>query len=180
MRQISAFLVPGDLCDLRMFILKEMDHSISAITPLKVTEISSDTFLELTDSYPDISRALWWNSLVEEAIAREWITNVGQREATERLAHLFCELYLRLRGVGLTNDHSFEMPATQHQVGDATGMTTVHVNRTLREMREAGLIVWKGKHVTIPDLEALKKAGLFNPNYLHFEWEGQALDANEP
>jgi len=178
-RQITAFLVPGDMCDLRMFILKEMDHSIGAVTPLKVAEIPSDTLLELTDNYPRISRALWWDSLVEEAIAREWITNVGQREAIERLAHLLCELFLRLRGIGLTNGLSFEMPPTQHQVGDATGMTTVHVNRTLQEMREAGLIVWKGKHVTIPDLEALKAAALFNSNYLHLERDGQALDANE-
>jgi CRP-like cAMP-binding protein len=179
-RQISAFLVPGDLCDLRMFILKEMDHSIGAVSPLQVAEISSDTLLELTDSSPRISRALWWNSLVEEAIAREWITNVGQREATERLAHLFCELFLRLRAIGVTDGLSFEMPATQQQVGDATGITTVHVNRTLQEMREAGLIVWKGKHVTIPDLDALKAVAMFNPNYLHLERDGQALDANEP
>jgi len=182
-RQITNFMVPGDLCDMRMFILREMDHSIAAITPLKVAEIPSDTILELIDSYPRVSRALWWSSLVEEAIAREWTTNLGQRNAAERLAHLLCELYLRLRGVGLTNGSaegpSFEVPATQEQVGDAIGLSTVHVNRTLQELREAGLVVWKGRKVTIPDLEALKAAALFNPNYLHLEREGQSFDANE-
>jgi CRP-like cAMP-binding protein len=182
-RQITAFLVPGDICDLRMFILKEMDHSVGALTALKVAEIPSDTVLELTNTSPRIGRALWWNSLVEEAIAREWTTNLGQREAIERLAHLLCELYLRLRGVGLTNGHaeghSFEVPVTQEQLGDATGLSTVHVNRTLQDMRDAGLIVWRGKTVTIPNLEALKAAALFNANYLHLERDGQALDANE-
>jgi CRP-like cAMP-binding protein len=183
-RQITAFLVPGDLCDLRMFILKEMDHSIGAITPLRVAEIPSETIVELTDAHPRIGRALWWNSLVEEAIAREWTTNLGQRNALERTAHLLCELYLRLRGVGLTNGDadglSFEMPVTQEQLGDTVGLSTVHVNRTLQEMRDTGLIVWKGKRVTIPDLEALKATALFNPNYLHLDHNGHALDANEP
>src|SRR3712207_808038 len=103
-RQITAFLVPGDICDLRMFILKEMDHSLGAVSPLTVAEIPSGTILELTDASPRISRALWWNSLVEEAIAREWTTNLGQREALERIAHLVCELFLRLRGIGLTHE----------------------------------------------------------------------------
>ncbi len=183
-RQITAFLLPGDLCDLRMFILREMDHSIAAISPLSLAEIASDTLLELIDTSPRISRALWWNSLVEEAIAREWTTNIGQREALERLAHLFCELFLRLRSVRLTNGpakgHSFELPVTQEQLGDAMGLSTVHVNRTLQELREQGLIVLKGKTLTILDLVALQRAALFNPNYLHLERDGQSLDANEP
>ena len=183
-RQISAFLVPGDLCDMRMFILKRMDHSIGALTPVTVAEIPADAILEIADTSTRLSRALWWNSLVEEAIAREWTTNLGQREAIERLAHLFCELFLRLRSVGLTDSqsgqHSFELPVTQEQLADATGMSTVHVNRTLQEMREQGLIIWKGKTITIPDLEALQTVALFNPNYLHLDHAGQALDANEP
>lgn len=183
-RQITAFLVPGDMCDLRVFILKEMDHSIGAVTPLKVAEIPSDTILELTDNHPRIGRAFWWNSLVEEAVAREWTVNLGQRNASERLAHLLCELYLRLRGVGLAalgaEGPSFQVPATQEQVGDAVGLSSIHVNRTLQNLREAGLVVWKGKTVTIPDLEALKNVALFNPNYLHLERDGREFDANEP
>jgi CRP-like cAMP-binding protein len=178
-RQITAFLVPGDLCDLRMFILKEMDHSIAALTPMSVAEIPSDTILDITDSFPRIGRALWWNSLVEEAIARQWTTNLGQRDAVERLSHVFCELFLRLRCVGLTNSYSFDLPVTQEQLGDATGMSTVHVNRTLQEMREEGLIVLKGRILTIPDLDALQRTALFNANYLHLDHDGRELDANQ-
>ena len=102
-RSIAAFLMPGDVCDLRMFILKQMDHSIATITSAKVAEVPRDAFLDLTASFPRLSRALWWNSLVEEAIQREWTVNLGQRDAIERMAHLLCELFIRLRGVGLTN-----------------------------------------------------------------------------
>lgn len=178
-RQILAFLVPGDLCDLRMFILKEMDHSMSAITALQVAEISGETLIDITQAYPRVTRALWWNSLVEEAIAREWISNIGQRQAIERMAHLFCELFLRLRGVGLTHDKTCPLPVTQEQLADATGISTVHVNRTLQEMRDTGLIVLKGKSLMIPDLEALQTVALFNPNYLHLDHEGRELDAND-
>jgi CRP-like cAMP-binding protein len=182
-RQIIAFLIPGDLCNLRMFILKELDDSIAAITPLKVAEMTSDTILDLTDSSPRISRAFWWNSLVEEAIQREWITSLGRRDAVERMAHLLCEWFVRLKGVGLTNRSgeglTFEVPVTQEQLGDALGVSSVHANRTLQDLREAGLVIWKAKRVTIPDLEALKAAALFTPNYLHLDRDGQALDANE-
>jgi CRP-like cAMP-binding protein len=182
-RQITAFLVPGDICDMRLFILKQMDHSIGALTHLRVAEIPSEVILEVTDTHPRIARALWWNSLVEEAIAREWTANIGQREAIERLAHLFCELALRLRGVGLTNGAtegpSFELPVTQEQLGEATGMTTVHVNRTLQAMREQGLIVLRSRSLTIPDMEALQSAALFNANYLHLDHDGREHDANE-
>ncbi|WP_262297716.1 Crp/Fnr family transcriptional regulator [Microvirga sesbaniae] len=182
-RQITAFLVPGDICGLHMFILKQMDHSMGAVTPLTIAEIPSDTVLELTDASPHISRALWWTSLVEEATAREWITNLGQREALERLAHLFCELFLRLRVVGLANGEaggaSFELPVTQEQLAEATGVSTVHVNRTLQQMREQGLIVWKGKTLIIPDVEVLQEVALFNPNYLHLNHSGESLPGDE-
>jgi CRP-like cAMP-binding protein len=182
-KQITAFLVPGDLCDLRMFILREMDHSIGALTALKLAEIPSDVILELTDNHSRIGRALWWNSLVEEAIAREWTANVGGRNALERVAHVLCELYLRLEAVGLASGHeaagSFELPVTQEQLADATGMTSVHVNRIVQQMRDEGLVVWKGKQVAIPNLDALKSAALFNPNYLHRDRDGRSFEAND-
>lgn len=178
-RQILAFLVPGDLSDLRMFILKEMDHSMGAVTPVQVAQIPSETLLDITNAFPRVTRALWWNSLVEESIAREWIANIGQRQAIERMAHLFCELFLRLRGVGLTQGSACPMPMTQEQLADATGMSTVHVNRTLQEMRDTELIVLKGKTLTIPNLEALQSVALFSPNYLHLNHDGRELDANE-
>ncbi len=159
-RQISAFLIPGDMCDLRMTIVREMDHSIAALTPLRVAEIPGDSLAELIANSARLERALAWNAIVEEAIAREWITNLGRRQAIERISHLLCELYVRLAAVGLTNGASFDCPVTQEQLGDATGLTTVHVNRTVQAIRDQGLIVWKGRNLAIPDFEALRNVAL--------------------
>lgn len=178
-RQITAFLLPGDICDLGMVILKQMDHSIGALTAIAVAEIPTEIILKLTETHPRLARALWWHSLVEEATTREWITNLGQRTAFERLAHLFCELFLRLRVVGLTDGSSCELPLTQEQLADASGMTSVHVNRTLMSLRETGLIDLKGKVLTIPDLEALQAAALFDAGYLHLDHDGREFDSDD-
>ncbi|ACA20476.1 transcriptional regulator, Crp/Fnr family [Methylobacterium sp. 4-46] len=178
-RQIAAFLLPGDLCDIRMFILKHMDHSVGTLSPATVVEIPRETILDLTDNFPRLSRALWWYSLVEEATQREWTTNLGQRDALERMAHLLCEVFIRLRGIGLTDGTSCELPVTQAELADATGLSTVHVNRTLQDLRARGLVILRGKTLTVPDLEALQDAALFSPNYLHLDCEGQELDAND-
>ena len=178
-RQITAFLVPGDLCDIRIFILRQMDHSVGALSAATVLEIPRSTILDLTNISPRLTRALWWNSLVEEAIQREWITNLGQRDAAERLAHLFCELFIRLRAVGLTDGPSYELPVTQAELGDVAGLSTVHVNRTLQELRAKGLIALRGKTLTIPDLEALQGAALFDANYLHLDRDDHEHDAND-
>jgi CRP-like cAMP-binding protein len=178
-RQILSFFVPGDLCDLNMFILREMDHSIGTITATTVAELSRQTIEVITLGHARITQALWWETLVNSGIQREWTVNIGQRTALERIAHLFCELFIRLDIVGLTSGKSFEFPVTQAELADATGLSTVHVNRTLRELREARLVEWKGKIVTIPDLDALANVALFNPNYLHLEREGRHLDAND-
>jgi CRP-like cAMP-binding protein len=178
-RQILSYLIPGDVCDMRMFILKEMDHAICAISAVSLSEIPKDTIIELTDAYPRLSRAFWWNSLVEDAIAREWLVNNSQREATERMAHLFCELFVRLRMVGLANGNSCELPVTQAELGETLGLSTVHVNRTIQELRNSNLVILKGKILTIPDLEALQEVALFNDNYLHLNRDGHEMDANE-
>jgi CRP-like cAMP-binding protein len=176
-RQILAFCIPGDLCDARMFILKQMDHSIGALSPVRLAEIPGEAFVALTESSPPIARAFWWNALVEEAIAREWTLNVGQRSAYERMAHLLCEFFIRLQGVGLANGDSCELPMTQAELADALGLSTVHVNRTLQELRANRLITLRGKTLVIHDLGALEQAALFNPNYLHLGAGGQALAA---
>jgi len=178
-RQITNLLIPGDICDLRMFVLKRMDHSIATVSAVRIAEIPKDTFLELATQYPRISQALWWNSLVEEAVAREWIVNNSQRAATERMAHLLCEMFIRLRAVGLTNGGACEIPVTQAELADTLGLSAVHVNRTLQDLRAPNLIVLKGKILLIPDLEALKAVALFNDKYLHLGREGRELDAQE-
>ena len=178
-RQIIAFFLPGDLCDLNVFILKEMDYSIGTITPVTIADLSREFFDEISAGYPRIATALWWETLVNSAIQREWTMNLGQRTASERMAHLLCELFFRLRLASLTDGTSCEFPLTQADLADATGLSKVHVNRTLQELRLAGLIILKGKTLTVPSLERLMDTGVFNSNYLHMEHEGSQLDANE-
>lgn len=166
-RQILSFFVPGDICDLNVFILERMDHSIGAMSPCLFGAIPRRLIDEVTQAHPRLTRALWWSTLVEEAIAREWLMNVGQRSAYERAAHLFCELYWRLRVVGLVRDGTFDFPVTQTELGDALGLSAVHVNRTMQELRRDGLISTQGRELTVLNLEDLEHAGMFDPSYLH-------------
>ncbi|TNC05413.1 Crp/Fnr family transcriptional regulator [Methylobacterium terricola] len=175
-RQILALSLPGDLCDHNVFVLREMDHTLSSLTPVTLAEITPAAFHALTLAHPCIAQALWWETLVNVATQREWTTNMGCRYAAERLAHLFCEIFYRLRGVGLTEEASCPMPLTQTDLADATGMTTVHVNRSLQELRAERLITIKQRRLTIPDLAALERRALFNPSYLHLYHIGQRRD----
>lgn len=177
-RQIVSMFLPGDFCDLNVYILRQMDHSIGAITRLKVAMITPDEMTRLTHERPRVTQALWWHELVTTAIQREWTLNLGQRTAYERLGHLLVELYLRLRTVGLASDGRCDFPLTQNDLGDATGLTPVHVNRTLQELRRDGLIELERRHLHILDIERLKSVSMFNPNYLHLDHEGRHLDAN--
>jgi CRP-like cAMP-binding protein len=177
-RQIVAFFVPGDLCDLRVFILKRMDHSIGAIASSRVATISPDNVLTLMRNYPTLTTALWWSTLVEEAIAREWILNVGQRNAIERMAHLFCELLYRFRAVGLNQGMSCTLPLTQVELAETLGLSSVHVNRTLQALRRRKLITLDAGTLTLRDLPALEELSLFNPEYLHLDYTaGKTRDA---
>ncbi|MBU6464468.1 MAG: Crp/Fnr family transcriptional regulator [Bradyrhizobium sp.] len=178
-RQVVSFFLPGDMCDLNVFILKEMDHSIGTITSVTIADLSRDFFDEISAGYPRIATALWWETLVNAAIQREWTMNLGQRTASERMAHLLCEIFFRLRLAGLTEGLTCEFPLTQADLADATGLSKVHVNRTLQELRAADLVILRGKVLTVPCLERLMSSGLFNPNYLHMDREGSQLDANE-
>jgi CRP-like cAMP-binding protein len=166
-RQIVDFAVPGDLCDLNLFILDRMDHGIGAITQLRVAEIGREVFHRVVTTYPNITTALWWQELVSKSIHREWIVNVGQRSAKERIAHLICEMFLRLESVGLTHGFSCDFPPTQTDIADATGLTAVHVNRTIQGLRRSGLITLERQKLSIPDVGELQRVGRFNPDYLH-------------
>ena len=177
-RQIVGLFIPGDFCDLNVYILKHMDHNIGAITDIEVAAISPDEMERLTAAHPRITQALLWHELVTVAIQREWMLNLGQRSAYERIAHLFVELFLRLRTVGMTHGSDIDFPLTQSDLADATGLTAVHVNRTLQQLRSDGLIELERRHLRIPDLERLMNAAMFNPNYLHLDQEGAHLNAN--
>ena len=178
-RQVVAVFIPGDLCDANVFILREMDHNIGAITRMRYAEIGAADFEGLLLQSPRIAQALWWHELVIAATQREWTTNVGRRSAFERVAHLLCELFTRLRAVGLTNDGECEFPLTQNDLADATGLTSVHINRTLQELRRRDMIALERRTLRIPDLDRLMDVCMFNPNYLHLDHEGRHLDAND-
>jgi CRP-like cAMP-binding protein len=167
-RQITAFLIPGDICDLHVTILGEMDHSITTLTRAKVAYIPRSK-MDVLAARPGLVRAFWWTTLVDEAVLRAWIVNVGRRDAFEAVGHLICELYVRMRNVGLVSDDRFDLPLTQEEIADALGLTPVHVNRVLQRLRAEDLISFRRGLLTIHDYSRLEKAAGFNPNYLHIE-----------
>jgi CRP-like cAMP-binding protein len=165
-RQIMALHIPGDFCDLHSFVLKKMDHGIAAIERCKVAKIPHPKVQEITECYPRLTRALWWDIAIDAAIHREWMISMGRRDAYQQIAHLFCELLLRLQSVGFADGNSYELPLTQADLGDVFGLSTVHVNRTLQKLRTEGLIISKGKRVTVRDPERLMEAAGFDRTYL--------------
>jgi len=166
-RQINAYLVPGDLCDLDVALLDEMDHTITTLSTCTVVRLAPELIADLLTHHPQIARALRKNTLVDEATLREWLMNVGRRSSVERMAHLFCELLLRFRAVGLAPEDSYPLPLTQVDLADTTGITSVHVNRSLRELRQGGLIELQGGRLKILDYARLRALAEFRVNYLH-------------
>jgi CRP-like cAMP-binding protein len=168
-RQIVSYCIPGDLCDIRTLLIPRMDYSVATLGPALVANLNRERLQDITRRYPRLLRAFWRVALVEQAIAREWLVNVGQRTAFARAAHLLCEFFVRLRAVGLVHDNSCEIPLTQTEIADTLALSTVHVNRTLMELRRHGLITLRDKLLTIHDLPALQAAAGFDAGYLHLE-----------
>lgn len=168
-RQIMAFLIPGDLCDVEVFVLEEMDHGICAITETVCALIPAQTVKEMLSEISGLAQALWWSTMTDSAVLRERIIDHGRRDSRERIAHLFYEMLIRYRVVGLTHDGTFPFPVTQEELADATGMSPVHVNRTLKQLREDGLVDVSGRQIKVLDPAGLKAAARFNPNYLHLK-----------
>lgn len=166
-RQIMAYLIPGDYCDLDVALLARMDHSIGTLSTCKVVRIDLATILDLLSHHPGITHALRIATLVDEATLREWVVNLGRRSASERIAHLLCELLLRLRAVGHATENGYALPITQTDLADTTGLTTVHVNRTLADLQRQGLIAMSEGHLKILDLPRLEALAEFRPDYLH-------------
>jgi CRP-like cAMP-binding protein len=166
-RQIISFHVSGDIPDLRSLHLDVMDHSLATITASKVALIPHEAVRKLTHSQPRIADAFWRDTLLDGSIFQEWIVNLGSRDAYSRIAHLLCEIFTKLRAVGIVTGNSFELPLTQSEIGDATGLSTVHVNRSLMQLRADGLITLERYLCTIPDFGRLEQAAMFDPSYLH-------------
>lgn len=167
-RQILAIHVPGDFVDLHAFVLKYLDHDVVALTPARLANVPHDALRKLTNAEPHLARMLWFATAVDAAIHREWIASLS-RSAMARVAHLFCELRVRLEVVGLADRSGYALPLTQIDLADATSLTPVHVNRTLRQMREAGLLDFRGGRVEIGDLDGLIRIASFDPRYLYLD-----------
>jgi CRP-like cAMP-binding protein len=166
-RQIMAFLVPGDICDLEVFVLEEMDHGICAISETTCAVVPADTIKGLLTEMSCLTQALWWSTMTDSAVLRERIIDHGRRDAHERIAHLFYEMLIRYRIVDEAKDDAIPFPLTQEELADATGLTPVHVNRTLKQLRDDGMIELKGRVLKVVDPQGLRRVARFNPNYLH-------------
>ena len=173
-RQIVSLHIPGDPLDLQHLYLDCADHNVQALTRASLAMVSRGDLRRVAQQSATIAQAFAVSNLVEASICREWVLNVGRRSARQRLAHLLCELATRLERHGLVIEGCFELPFSQEQLGDATGMTAVHVNRTLGFMEDDGLISRKGRSYEVPNWTALKDEAGFDPLYLHLNQQGAA------
>jgi CRP-like cAMP-binding protein len=170
-RQIVAIHMKGDMVDLQNSMLSTADHSVQMLTKGEVALIPRDAIQQLALERPRIGMAMWKDTLVDGSVFREWIANVGRRDARTRVAHLLCEFALRLKVAGLGEHTDYQLPMTQEQLADAVGLTSVHVNRTLQALEADHLISRTNRSVTIGDWQRLADAGDFDPTYLHLQEE---------
>lgn len=171
-RQILAIHVPGDFLDLHGLLLKSLDHEVMTLAPTRLAEAPHAGLRRVTNDEPHLSRLLWFLTTVDAAIHREWIASLG-RTAAGRIAHLFSELQIRLEVVGRADRKGYPLPLTQVDIADATALTPVHVNRTLRHLRESGIVDFKAGQVVIGDLAALHRIAGFHPDYLYLRQEAR-------
>ena len=168
-RQIVSIHIPGDFVDLEGSLLKVADHNVQALTRCDLATVPRAAHREVLLAHPQVAYAMWIDTLIDASIFREWIMNVGRRDARERLAHIFCEFALRLESAGMGSTKGYELPMTQEQLADATGLTAVHVNRTLKAMDAEGLIKRERRFILIPDWEKLRTVAGFSELYLHLD-----------
>ena len=168
-RQIVSFYIPGEFCDLHSYLLKKMEHGVLALSPCQVALVPHVRLRRITDEQPHLTRLLWISTLLDASIYREWVISMGRRSTFGRMAHLFCELFVRLRAIDLVTNFDYALPVTQTDLSDALGISLVHTNRTLALLRERGLVTFANRTVTIHDWEGLQRAGEFDPGYLHLD-----------
>jgi CRP-like cAMP-binding protein len=168
-RQIVSIHIPGDFVDLEGSLLKVADHNVQALTRCDLAIVPRPAIREMLLAHPQVAFAMWIDTLIDASIFREWIMNIGRRDARERLAHIFCEFALRLETAGMGSTTGYELPMTQEQLADASGLTAVHVNRTLKAMDAEGLIKRERRFILIPDWERLRAVAGFSELYLHLD-----------
>jgi CRP-like cAMP-binding protein len=166
-RAITALHLRGDFVDLHSLLLRPMDHTVTAVTPCRMALVPHEVLRDITRRHPHLTRLLWLSTLIDAAVNRQWLSAMGQLPASGQLAHLICELYLRLKVVGLVVDLSFTFPLTQVVLAEVLGISPVHVNRTVQELRRENLIVWSGTSMRIEDWDRLAKTAEFDPTYLN-------------
>lgn len=170
-RQLTAIHLPGDFVDLHSFLLKEMDHSVGALTDCTIITFPHERLVRVTERFPHLTRLLWLLTLLDGSIHREWLVGMGRLSAPQRTAHRICETYIRLKTLGLAANYQFNFPVTQASLADAVGISTVHINRVLQDMRQRELIAWDGGVVKILNWGALVEAAEFDDLYLHLSQE---------
>lgn len=166
-RQITEVHVAGDWPDLHGFTLKYLDHNLMTMTPCRIAMIPHERLYDITEKYPHLTRVYWFSTNLDASIHREWELSLGRRPAIARVAHLFCELHVRLGIVGLADDEGYDLQLTQSDLAECLGLTSVHVNRTLKELREQKLVEFRGGRVMLMDLEGLRRTAEFDPAYLY-------------
>ena len=167
-RQIVGYMVPGDFCNLHTFLLRSLDHDLQALSACRVVDLSSQQ-IQAMNERPNLARALRFTTLVDEAVLREWLLNLGARAPEQRIAHFFCEMTSRLQAVGLCDDSGCHIPITQADLAETIGLSTVHTNRSLQNMREEELIVLRRTLLQIPDFDRLARFAGFDGGYLHHD-----------
>ena len=171
-RQVMELHVAGDFADLHGFTLKKLEHDVVSASDCTIGIVPHDRLLEITEKHPHLARVYWLHTNIDAAITREMALSLGQRSAISRMAHLFCELHVRLAVVGKTDGNSFEFPLTQRELSECLGLTVVHVNRTLQELRRRSLVESANRRITILDKAGLEAVAEFDPAYLHMERRG--------
>lgn len=168
-RQITELHVAGDYTDLHSFTLKYLEHDIVALTKCSFAVIPHAHMKHITENFPHLTRVYWFATNLDAAVHREWELSLGSRSALAHMAHLFCEMYVRLDLVGLVRDGSYDLPITQQELAETLGITAVHANRSLQELRSQGHVEFTGGVVSIKDFDALKHTAEFDPTYLYLD-----------
>ena len=168
-RQVTELHIAGDFADLHGFTLKRLDHDIMTLSDCTLAVVPHERLEKLTEQYPRLARIYWFSTNVDAAMHRELALSLGQRTAISRMAHLFCELYVRLETVGRTRNNGYEFPLTQRELSECLGLTVVHANRTLQALRRRGLIELENRQLTIRDRRGLEGIAEFNPSYLYMQ-----------
>ena len=166
-RSITSLYLPGDMCDPYVFLPGAMEQALGTLTPVILAKVSAQAIRDMTASGSELAEALWGQMLIAVEIQREWTISLGRRNALERLAHLFCEVSARLAEVGLSDGFECEMPLTQTNLADVLGLSTVHVNRSLQQMRASSFIELHDRRLVILDRQKLESLAVFDPAYLH-------------